>query len=249
MLPAKSNGGRQQLLERGSKEEVHGMKLMFNCKHVYRFVYNMLQFCGHSWILTNIIARFITFGKDAMADTFHSVSLVMGLCQMFSILELFHIADRIEKARLLPRFIHVLEKNVLLVILVKLEDVQSKPVVSVLFFSWNLLDMLRYPYEVMCVMSKPSPLMLWSRYTLWIPLYVVTVVIEGFTIYEVMLYLGPEVPCPPLQDSAEFMDTRDSVDLMLYLSLLVLGATVSLWQLVKERRYQMDKWSNKLKKK
>lgn len=107
----------------------------------------------------------------------------------------------------------------------------------------------RYPYEVMCVMSKPSQLMLWSRYTLWIPLYVVTVIIEGFTIYEAIPYFEPEVPCPPSQDSAGLMDTCDSMDLQIYLSLLVLGATVSLWQLVKERRYQMEKWSKKLKKK
>ena len=44
---------------------------------------------------------------DALADTFYSVGFVMSLCQLLSILELFHIADRIEKARLLPRFIQV----------------------------------------------------------------------------------------------------------------------------------------------
>lgn len=44
---------------------------------------------------------------DALADTFYSVGLVMTLCQLLSILELFHIADGIEKARLLPRFIQV----------------------------------------------------------------------------------------------------------------------------------------------
>lgn len=31
----------------------------------------------------------------------------MSLCQLLSILELFHIADGIEKARLLPRFVQV----------------------------------------------------------------------------------------------------------------------------------------------
>lgn len=31
----------------------------------------------------------------------------MSLCQLLSILELYHIADGIEKARLLPRFIQV----------------------------------------------------------------------------------------------------------------------------------------------
>lgn len=92
--------------------------------------YNLLQFCGHSWILANIVTRILRFGggnnqnllqalrfccvssigsvpTDALADTFYSVGLATCLCQLLSILELYHIADGLEKARLLPRFIQV----------------------------------------------------------------------------------------------------------------------------------------------
>lgn len=44
---------------------------------------------------------------DALADMFYSIGFATSLCQLFSILELYHIADGIEKARLLPRFIQV----------------------------------------------------------------------------------------------------------------------------------------------
>lgn len=44
---------------------------------------------------------------DALADTFYSVWVVMSLCQLISILELFHIADGLEKARLFPRLFQV----------------------------------------------------------------------------------------------------------------------------------------------
>lgn len=117
--------------------------------------------------------------SDALADTFYSVGFVMSLCQLLSILELFHIADGIEKARLLPRFVQVCtaaqpywrislsnilakvcihlmrliasmpfvsqvtEKNLLLIVVIMLEDMQSKPVVCVQFFLWNILDLLR----------------------------------------------------------------------------------------------------------
>lgn len=99
-------------------------------RFVYIFTYNLFQFCGHTWILANTITRFFTFGTgtnenlllsvlgqpeteahgvsaDALADTFYSVGFVMSLCQLLSALELFHIADGIEKARLLPRFLQV----------------------------------------------------------------------------------------------------------------------------------------------
>lgn len=38
---------------------------------------------------------------------------------------------------------------------------------------------VRYPHELLCVMDKPSIAMLWIRYTLWIPLYVVSAATEG----------------------------------------------------------------------
>lgn len=94
----------------------------------YLLAYNLLQFCGHSWMLANIVTRLLRFGggsspafstcsallgfmasvpTDGAADTFYSVGLAACLCQLFSVLELYHIADGLEKARLLPRFIQV----------------------------------------------------------------------------------------------------------------------------------------------
>lgn len=145
---------------------------------------------------------------DAVADTFYSVGFVMSLCQLLSILELFHIADEIEKARLLPRFVQVcitappldaislwimqmikkmlkyiiksslsfwncwwiswcmlpvfqvMEKNLLLTMVIILEEIQSKPVVCVQLFLWNIQDLLRYPYHLL--FSSP-------KYSLFLP--------------------------------------------------------------------------------
>ncbi|XP_040887166.1 very-long-chain (3R)-3-hydroxyacyl-CoA dehydratase 4 isoform X2 [Toxotes jaculatrix] len=178
---------------------------MFSFRLIYIYSYNLFQFCGHTWILANTIARFFTFGRDALADTFYSVSFVMSLCQLLSILELFHIADGIEKARLLPRFIHVMEKNLLLIMVIMLEEIQSKPVVCLQFFLWNILDLLRYPHELLCVMDTPSITMLWIRYTLWIPLYILSVATEG--------------------------------------------ASVTVWQLLRERQYHLERYNKKMKRK
>ncbi|XP_069579334.1 very-long-chain (3R)-3-hydroxyacyl-CoA dehydratase 4 isoform X1 [Brachyistius frenatus] len=178
-------------LKRFSSVEQKGQqkkgRRMLSFRLAYIFSYNLFQFCGHTWILSNTIARFLTFGQDAVADTFYSVGFVMSLCQLFSILELFHIADGIEKAKLLPRFIQtvrviffqVLEKNVLLIMVIILEEIRSNPAVCVQFFLWNILDLLRYPHELLCVLDRPSTAMLWTRYTLRIPLYILSVASEG----------------------------------------------------------------------
>ncbi|XP_034092520.1 very-long-chain (3R)-3-hydroxyacyl-CoA dehydratase 4 [Gymnodraco acuticeps] len=222
---------------------------MLSFRLAYIFSYNLFQFCGHTWILANTIARYFTFGKDALADTFYSVGFVMSLCQLLSILELFHIADGIEKARLLPRFVQVMEKNILLIMVILLEEIQSKPVVCAQLFLWNILDLLRYPHELLCVMDTPSIAMLWIRYTLWIPLYILTVAIEGFTIYQVLLHVEPTAAnSSPLKST---LSTQIHLPflLMVYLPFLALGATVTVWQLLKERHHQLGKWNKKMKMK
>jgi hypothetical protein len=33
----------------------------------YLFLYNLLQFCGHTWIFANMTARFLTFGGGKLS--------------------------------------------------------------------------------------------------------------------------------------------------------------------------------------
>nr|XP_020450642.1 very-long-chain (3R)-3-hydroxyacyl-CoA dehydratase 4 [Monopterus albus] len=223
---------------------------MLSFRFAYIFSYNLFQFCGHTWILANTIARFLTFGQDALADTFYSVGFVMSLCQLLSILELFHIADGIEKARLLPRFVQVMEKNLLLVMVILLEEFQSKPVVCIQFFLWNILDLLRYPHELLlCVMDTPSIAMLWTRYTLWIPLYVLSVISEGVTVYQALPYIEQVVShSAPLRLTVT-THLHLPLILMVYLPVHGLGASVTVWQLLKERQHHVEKWNKKMKRK
>ncbi|XP_041635387.1 very-long-chain (3R)-3-hydroxyacyl-CoA dehydratase 4 [Cheilinus undulatus] len=222
---------------------------MLSFRLIYIFSYNLFQFCGHTWILANTIARFFTFGKDALADTFYSVGFVMSLCQLLSILELFHIADGIEKARLFPRFVQVVEKNLLLIMVIMLEEIQSKPVICVQLFLWNILDLLRYPHELLCLMEKPSITMLWTRYTLWIPVYILSAATEGVTIYQALPYVEPKTPKSPSLNSTVTTHLHLPFILMVYLPVLILGASVAVWQLLKERKHHLDKWNKKMKKK
>ncbi|XP_042368078.1 very-long-chain (3R)-3-hydroxyacyl-CoA dehydratase 4 isoform X1 [Plectropomus leopardus] len=221
----------------------------FSFRLAYIFSYNLFQFCGHTWILANTIARFLTFGKDALADTFYSVGFVMSLCQLLSILELFHIADGIEKARLLPRFVQVMEKNLLLIMVIMLEEIQSKPVVCAQFFLWNILDLLRYPHELLCVLDTPSIAMLWTRYTLWIPLYILSAATEGVTIYQALPYVKPAAANSSSLNSTVSTHVHLPLMLMLSLPILALGASVTVWQLLKERQHHLDKWNKKMKRK
>ncbi|XP_073662189.1 very-long-chain (3R)-3-hydroxyacyl-CoA dehydratase 4 isoform X3 [Tursiops truncatus] len=99
-------------------------------KNAYLFIYYLIQFCGHSWIFTNMTVRFFSFGKDSMVDTFYAIGLVMRLCQSISLLELLHIYVGIESDHLLPRFLQLTERIIILfVVITSQEEVQEKYVV------------------------------------------------------------------------------------------------------------------------
>ncbi|CAL8384786.1 unnamed protein product [Arctogadus glacialis] len=220
--------------------------MWFTARFLYVFTYNMFQFCAHTWILANMTVRFLMFGRDALADTFYSIGVVMSLCQLFTVLELFHIADGIDKSWILPRLFQVVERNLLLFTIVMMEEIQSKPVVCAQFFLWNILGLLRYPQELLCVMGSPSLNMLWNRYTLYVPTYILAAVTEGVTVYQAVNHLekaGRGRLQLPISSP-----NRVPILLKTYLIILAVGATVTVWQLVKERQQRLEKWNKKLKK-
>ncbi|XP_061471829.1 very-long-chain (3R)-3-hydroxyacyl-CoA dehydratase 4 [Rhineura floridana] len=153
--------------------------------NTYIFSYYLIQFCGHSWIFTNMIIRFLSFGQDSFADTFYSIGLVMRICQSSSILELLHIRLGIEEDHFLPRLLQITERIIILfVVIASQEEIQGKYVVCILFFLWSIIDMVRYTYCMLAVTGTYFQELTWLHYTLWIPLYPLSVLAQAFAIYE-----------------------------------------------------------------
>ncbi|XP_054042165.1 very-long-chain (3R)-3-hydroxyacyl-CoA dehydratase 4 isoform X1 [Rissa tridactyla] len=151
--------------------------------NTYLFVYDLMQFCGHSWIFTNMIIRFMSFGKDSLADTFYSIGLVMRLCQLLSVLEILHILIGIDKSRLFPRFLQITERIIVLFVVINSqEEVQGKYIVCVLFFLWNLLDVVRYTYNMLSRTGIYYLPLTWLNFSLCIPLYPLSVLAKAFAI-------------------------------------------------------------------
>ncbi|KAJ7335438.1 hypothetical protein JRQ81_013379 [Phrynocephalus forsythii] len=151
----------------------------------YIFSYYLIQFCGHSWIFTNIIIRFLSFGEDSVADTFYSIGLVMRICQLASVLELFHIHLGIEEDHFLPRLLQITERTVILfIVIASQEEVQGKYVVCILFFLWSFVDVVRYTYCMLAAAGIYFQELTWIHYSLWIPLYPLSVLAQAFAVYE-----------------------------------------------------------------
>ncbi|XP_060790207.1 very-long-chain (3R)-3-hydroxyacyl-CoA dehydratase 4 isoform X2 [Neoarius graeffei] len=215
---------------------------------VYLFSYYLLQFCGHTWIFSNMTARFLSFGFDALADTFYFVGVMMSLCQLLSMLELFHIADGIEECRLLPRLVQVIERNFVLFLIISQEEFQSKTVVCVLFYLWNILHLLRYPCQLMCLISTPSFNMLWARYTIAVPVYILSVITEVISIYQALPYYESQGTYSVQLKTPVSVYVHFPCLLMAYLPLLAAGSGLTVWILLEERSQSLNSWNKKIKR-
>ncbi|KAL2078935.1 hypothetical protein ACEWY4_024679 [Coilia grayii] len=210
----------------------------------YLLLYNLLQFSGTTWIFANMTARFLFFGRGAQVGTFYSVGVIMSVCQLLSLLELFHIADGIEKGQLFPRFVQVMERNLLLfVVFVGQEEFQSQLIVCVQFYMWNILQLLRYPHNLLCLVGMPSSSTLWARYTLIIPVYVLSVLTEGISIWQALPYFDSGIY------SIQLHTGNFRYVLLAYLPLLAIASSVTVGFLLKQRKQQLDIWNKKLKRK
>ncbi|XP_053780779.1 very-long-chain (3R)-3-hydroxyacyl-CoA dehydratase 4 isoform X2 [Desmodus rotundus] len=239
-------------------------------KNDYLFIYYLIQFCGHSWIFTNMTVRFFSFGKDSMVDTFYAIGLVMRLCQSISLLELLHIYVGIETSHLLPRFLQaqpdimdgsqlwkpgnlgcihfqLTERIIILfVVITSQEEVQEKYVVCVLFIFWNLLDMVRYTYSMLSVIGLSYAVLTWLSQTLWMPIYPLCVLAEAFAIYQSLPYFesfGTYSTKLPFDLSIYFPYV-----LKIYLIMLFIGMYFTYSHLYSERRDILRVFSIKKKK-
>lgn len=216
-------------------------------KNAYLFTYYLIQFCGHSWIFTNMTVRFFSFGKDSVVDTFYAIGLVMRFCQSISLLELLHIFVGIESNYFLPRFLQLTERIIILfVVITSQEEIQQKYVVCVLFIFWNLLDMVRYTYSMLAILGISYDVLTWLSQTLWLPIYPLCVLAEAFAIYQSLPYfesVGTYSTMLPSDISIYFPYV-----LKIYLMMLFIGMYFTYSHLYSERRDVLRIFSIKKKK-
>ncbi|XP_040860570.1 very-long-chain (3R)-3-hydroxyacyl-CoA dehydratase 4 isoform X2 [Ochotona curzoniae] len=199
-------------------------------KSAYLFIYYLIQFCGHSWIFTNMTVRFFSFGKDSMVDTFYAIGLVMQLCQSISLLELLHIYVGIESSLLFPRFLQLTERIIILfVVITSQEEVQEK-----------------YTYSMLSVIGMSYTVLTWLSQTLWMPIYPLCVLAEAFAIYQSLPYFesfGTYSTKLPFDLSIYFPYV-----LKIYLMMLFIGMYFTYSHLYSERREVLRVFPLKKKK-
>ncbi|KAM8876749.1 very-long-chain (3R)-3-hydroxyacyl-CoA dehydratase-like [Synchiropus picturatus] len=206
-------------------------------KKGYLFMYSLVQFLGFSWIFVIMTVRLFVLGEDSFYDTFDNIADMMYFCQMMAVLDVINPLLGLMKSGVFPAMIQVAGRNVVLfVIFGSLEQMQNKPVVFFVFYLWSAIETFRYPFYMLACIGMEWKLLTWLRYSLWIPLYPLSVVAEAVAVVQSMAIFDEtrlfSLPLPAvLGHWLSF-----SYTLQLYLVIMFLGLFINVRHLYKQRR-------------
>ncbi|XP_064620467.1 very-long-chain (3R)-3-hydroxyacyl-CoA dehydratase-like [Lineus longissimus] len=169
----------------------------------YLFFYNLFQFVGYSVIMFKLIVRYTKDGDGAKYTALEDVGSQMVICQIVACLEFIHPMVGLVKTGWLAPLMQVFGRNlVLFAVILMNEEIRTKACIWWLFGTWATVELFRYPFYMLSSIKKEWGLITWLRYTVWIPLYPIGFMVEGYVIVTSMPYfektrkLSLELPNP-----------------------------------------------------
>ncbi|XP_069699517.1 very-long-chain (3R)-3-hydroxyacyl-CoA dehydratase isoform X2 [Periplaneta americana] len=171
-------GDYPDLYEKLEKEELGYRKE--DLKKVYLIFYNLCQFVGFTYVLTVMTIRYFRDGPDSMEGTYEAVGGAIKFCQLMQFLEVMHPLFGYTKGQVLTSLLQTCGRAFVLFCMIEAEPrMWTKPVIFYLFFIWSLIEFVRYPFYISQLLKMDSGLLVWLRYTMWIPLYPLGFLCEG----------------------------------------------------------------------
>ncbi|CAG2189120.1 HACD [Mytilus edulis] len=170
----------------------------------YLFLYNLFQFVGFTYITVALIVKYTRLGEAALKTGFDTVGTQLMVVQAVAVMEIVHPLLGIVKTSAIAPFLQVLGRNFsLFVILYHEPRLHTAPAVFCLFFVWSAIECFRYPFYMLSTLGKKIGFITWLRYTAWIPLYPLGILLEGTVgIMAIPLYEDTEMFTLQLPNSA-----------------------------------------------
>ncbi|KAK7116428.1 very-long-chain (3R)-3-hydroxyacyl-CoA dehydratase 3-like [Littorina saxatilis] len=150
----------------------------------YMVFYNLFQFIGFCYIVFSLLYKYITQGNEAKHTAFDAVGTQIMICQLAAFLEVVHPMLGLVRTGIVAPLAQVLGRNFILFLLI-LQDprLQERPIVFYLFLVWGTVELVRYPYYMLQSAGLDIPVITWMRYTAWIPLYPLGLLLEGTVVF------------------------------------------------------------------
>ncbi|XP_074650054.1 very-long-chain (3R)-3-hydroxyacyl-CoA dehydratase-like [Tubulanus polymorphus] len=181
---------RREMLDKMEQEVKKSKRSVINdIRKGYLFLYNLFQWVGYSFVFTSLMIRYHKHGPDSRPEAFEKVGAQLMLCQFLALMEIMHPLLGFVKSKVLTTAVQVLGRNlVLFVLILNNPDIQKHYAVWWLFSAWSLVEIFRYPFYMLSSIGQEWGLVSWLRYTVWIPLYPMGFMCEGYIILQSLPY-------------------------------------------------------------
>lgn len=216
-------------------------------KEVFRFirtfylvVYNLMQGALFLYITSVLLSKVIFQGTGAFPQAYDTVSDVLASCQLASFLEVIHPVVGIVRSGALAPFMQVFGRNLLLfLVVVANKELHKEAAVFGLFLVWSLIEVVRYPFYASQVVGFRIELLIWLRYTMWIPLYPLGILYEGTLIWKAIPLLDKSERFSVNLPNAFNFSFSFAWFLRIYLIFLVVGGCYMMrhMYILRQRRY------------
>ncbi|XP_018650672.1 putative butyrate induced transcript [Schistosoma mansoni] len=157
------------------------LNLIKNPLTIYLFIFNVVQFSGYLYVCGALVYGLMQY-KEVHKIPFYEWTIDrLVFVQILSILEPLHaFLGWIRGGSILPVVFQLFGRSfVLFCIVLPHAEFHSASTTYWLFFSWSLIEVVRYPYYILSLLSFQNGLITYLRHTLWIILYPIGFICEG----------------------------------------------------------------------
>ncbi|TNN12290.1 Very-long-chain (3R)-3-hydroxyacyl-CoA dehydratase 3 [Schistosoma japonicum] len=157
------------------------LNLIKNPLTIYLFFFNVVQFAGYLYVCGSLIYGLMQYKEVYKIPFYEWIIDRLIFVQILAILEPFHaLLGWIRSGNVLASFFQVFGRSlVLFFIVLPHPQFHSESTTYWLFFAWSLIEIVRYPYYILSLLSFQNALITYLRHTLWIVLYPIGFICEG----------------------------------------------------------------------
>ena len=146
---------------------------------LYLIIYNLVQFCGFSYIFFTLASLWLHDG-NVYRNFYPIVGPLFLIFQALQLLEILHTLLGLTRGSALFPFIQINGRLVVLYLLIeKMPHMHQKQSVFFLLLVYSIVECIRYPYYLSSLMKLNIKPLTVLRYTAWIPLYPAGIFLEA----------------------------------------------------------------------
>ena len=159
----------------------------------YMFSYDMILFLGWLYVGIQMILMFLEDGVDSLSRTYSELGYVINWLHILVLFDLLHAPFGLWGPSDIPfmkrLWCKVGRRSEFYITLLLTPEVHTYRMLGVVFATWALSDICRYPFYALSSIGQKPRGIVWLRYSVFIPQYPVVLFSEAYVVFSAVPYL------------------------------------------------------------